>query len=408
MPLLNVNMGDIELLSWNYKDTPELFSSLIKKDYQYFENMMESRTINKYIILITCNRVEIYFRPETSIAGTIEGAVHLEYPDSVNHLFKVASGLESMALGENDILRQIKSAYDLSNKRGKSDKFLSYTFQKALSVGKDVRTMTDIAHGKTSLASISLQIIEKEYGISAKKICIIGTGKMATALLNYLAGSGSTITVAGRNIDHSRELAIKHGAYYCGISNISELINSNQIIITATSSKQYIIKKEDYLNADKDKIFIDLSNPPNIEKANNIAIKLYDLDRIYSKALETRKQRRMEIKKAEDIVKNEFALYSNKINEMKSDEIISAFYKFADIIKENEIDELKRKVYLSDKQLETINIMMNSFTNKILAPYTNSMKTFVRNNEKYSYILKEYDTMLKKVLSNGKKVNAKE
>ncbi|WP_337861200.1 glutamyl-tRNA reductase [Ferroplasma sp.] len=401
-------MGDIELLSWNYKDTPELFSSLIKKDYQYFENMMESRTINKYIILITCNRVEIYFRPETSIAGTIEGAVHLEYPDSVNHLFKVASGLESMALGENDILRQIKSAYDLSNKRGKSDKFLSYTFQKALSVGKDVRTMTDIAHGKTSLASISLQIIEKEYGISAKKICIIGTGKMATALLNYLAGSGSTITVAGRNIDHSRELAIKHGAYYCGISNISELINSNQIIITATSSKQYIIKKEDYLNADKDKIFIDLSNPPNIEKANNIAIKLYDLDRIYSKALETRKQRRMEIKKAEDIVKNEFALYSNKINEMKSDEIISAFYKFADIIKENEIDELKRKVYLSDKQLETINIMMNSFTNKILAPYTNSMKTFVRNNEKYSYILKEYDTMLKKVLSNGKKVNAKE
>jgi glutamyl-tRNA reductase len=401
-------MGDIELLSWNYKDTPNEFSSLIKKDYQYFEAMMESRSINRYVILITCNRVEIYFRPEKPFMDSIEGSMHLEYPESVKHLFMVASGLESMALGENDILRQIKSAYDLATKRGKTDKFLSYTFQKALSVGKDVRTRTNISQGKTSLSSISLEIIEKEYGISNKKICIIGTGKMATALLNYLKLSNSIITVAGRTLDHARALAIKYGAYYTDLNNLDKIIDSNQIIITATSSKQYIIRKEHYSGVIEDKIFIDLSNPPNIEKTDNPLIKLYDLDRIYNISIETRNKRRLEIKKAEDIVKTELELYSDKINQIKSDEIISAFYKFAEKIKEEEINELKRKVELSDAQIETINIMMNSFTNKLLSPYTNSIKTFIRDNKKYAYILKEYDSMLGDMLKNEKKIDAKE
>lgn len=400
-------MEDIELLSWNYKDTPDRFAEIIKHDYQYFESMMEFRSIKKYVILITCNRVEIYFRSEKPILGSIDGSMHLEYPESIRHLFLVSSGLESMALGENDILRQIKSSYDLSTKRGKSDKFLSYTFQKAISVGKDVRTMTGISHGKTSLSSITLDIIESKYGLSGKRICIIGTGKMATALLNYLAGSGVEVTVAGRSLDHARNLAIKYGAAYSGLSDIDNIIKSNQIIIAATSSKQYIINNSDYSGVDSDKILIDLSNPPNIEKTQNPFIKLYDLERIYNISKDTRKHRELEVKKAEEIVENQLSLYASKINEMKSDEIISTFYKFAEQIKKEEIEELLRKTEVSEKQLETINIMMNSFTNKLLAPYTNSMKNFIKNNEKYSYILQEYDNMLGKLLDKEKNIGVK-
>ena len=400
-------MEDIELLSWNYKDTPDHFAEIIKHDYQHFESMMESRSIKKYVILITCNRVEIYFRSEKPILGNIEGSIHLEYPESVRHLFLVSSGLESMALGENDILRQIKSSYDLSTKRGKSDKFLSYTFQKAISVGKNVRTMTGISHGKTSLSSISLDIIDKEYGLSGKNICIIGTGKMANALLNYLAGSGEEVTVAGRSIDHARNLAIKYGANYSDLSNINGLIKSNQIIIAATSSRHYIINNCDYSEVNEYKILIDLSNPPNIEPTDNPFITIYDLDRIYSISRETREHRKLEIIKSKEIVENQLRLYTSKINEMKSDEIISTFYKFAEQIKKEEIEELLRKTEVSEKQLETINIMMNSFTNKLLAPYTNSMKNFIKNNEKYSYILQEYDNMLGKLVDKEKNIRVK-
>jgi glutamyl-tRNA reductase len=401
-------MEDIELLSWNYKDTPEIFGEIIKHDYQFFESIMESKEIRKYVILITCNRVEIYFHSEKPFMDNIERSMHLKYPESVRHLFLVSSGLESMALGENDILRQVKSAYDLAKKRGKSDKFLSYTFQKAISVGKDVRTMTDISHGKTSLSSISLDIIENEYGLKGKKVCIIGTGKIATALLNYLTDSNTEVVVAGRSLDHARELAIKYGADYSDLTDINKLIQKNHIIIAATSSKKYIIEDKHYNGIACNKIMIDISNPPNIEKTGNPYIKLYDLDRIYTISMETRKHRILEIKKAEEIAENEFSLYSSKINEMKSDEIISAFYRFADQIKKEELEELMRKTDVSEKQLETINIMMNSFTNKLLAPYTNSIKTFIRNNEKYSYVLKEYDSMLGKLLDSEKKAKVKD
>jgi glutamyl-tRNA reductase len=396
-------MGDIELLSWNYKDTPETFNAIIKHDPSYFESIMEENGIKKYVLLITCNRVEIYFSSDGKIPIIPENPVYVKYPESVKHLFMVSSGLESMALGENDILRQIKSAYDLSTKRKHTDKFLSYTFQKALSVGKDVRTRTDISHGKTSLSTISLDIVEKQYGLKGKKIGIIGTGKMAVSLLNYLSGSETAVTVYGRSIDHAKSLAILYGASYSDLSSVQDLIKSNDIIITATSSKNYIIHKTDIENIEQRKIMVDLSNPPNIEKQLPDNVSLYDLDMIYKISSETKGQRRKEIQRSREIIEGEMELYKDRINQMKSDDIISMFYRYSGEIMEEEMDELKRKISITEEQEKTIKIMMNSFTNKLLAPYTNSMKSFIRNNKNYSYVLKEYDTMLDKLLTKKDK-----
>ena len=391
-------MGDIELLSWNYKDTPEIFNDVIKHDPSYFENIMEENGIEKYVLLITCNRVEIYFSSNGKIPIIKENPLYIKYPESIKHLFMVSSGLESMALGENDILRQIKSAYDLSTRRKHMDKFLSYTFQKALSVGKDVRTQTDISHGKTSLSTISLDILEKQYSLKGKKIGIIGTGKMAVSLLNYLSGSGSEVTVYGRSIDHSRNLAVLYGSSYSDLSDISELIKSNDIIIAATSSKNYIIKRSDIQDIEEEKIMVDLSNPPNIEKDLPGNVSLYDLDMIYKISSETKGQRKKEIQRSKEIIDGEMEIYRDRINQMKSDDIISMFYRYSAEITEEEMDELKRKINITEDQERVIKIMMNSFTNKLLAPYTNSMKSFIRSNANYSYILKEYNTMLDKLL----------
>lgn len=398
-------MADINLLTWNYKDTPDTFDKIIKYDYSYFDDLMYKNNIKYYVILITCNRIEIYFE------GNIDNnynALFLKYPESVQHLFYVSSGLESMSIGENDILRQIKDSLDLAKKRGNTDKFLYFTFQKALSIGKDVRTKTSLSRGKTSISTISLDILEKKYGIDNKKLLIIGTGKMAVSLLNYLKGSRVITTVAGRNKSNAESLAIKYGAFYSDLSDIESLIKNNDIIITVTSSKNYIIKNKDLNNINDNKILIDLSNPANIEKINKNNIEFYDLDSIYNISKITNEGRKNEIKKAEKIIDDELFLYKQKINEMKSDDIISIFYKFAENIKDEEIDELKRKVDLNDEQLKTINIMMNSFANKILAPYTNSVKTFIKNNEKYSYILQEYDKMLEKLLKTDKRIKIKQ
>ncbi len=388
-------MEDINLITWNYKDNPDSFSRAIKNDYSYFENIMEKNNLRHYAILATCNRIEIYYMGDMDIKN-LDSPIYIAYPDSIKHLLRVSAGLESMAIGENDILRQIKDAFELASKRGHSDKFLSYTFQKVLSTGKEIRTNTDIAHGKTSISTISLDIIDSQYSLGKKNICIIGTGKMATSLLNYLAGFKGKVTVAGRSLDRARNLAIKYGAYYNTIGDIQSLLNDNDIIITATSSKSFLIRDTD-LNNISGKILIDLSSPPNIEKLSNKNNILYDLDKIYEISSASREHREKEISHAEEILNEELISYTTRINEMKSDDVIAAFYKFAVGIKKDEISELKRKVEIDPEQEKVINIMMDSFINKLLAPYTNSVKEFIKNNQKYSYILKEYDTLLKQL-----------
>ncbi len=397
-------MEDINLLSWNYKDTPEEFNAMIKRDFSYFENLMLNSNIKNFIILITCNRVEIYFRGDLKPDKNVS---YVKYPNSIKHLFYVSSGLESMLIGENNILKQIKDSLEIARKRGSSDKFLDFAFQKALSLGKSVRTKTDISRGKTSLSSIGLDLINKNYGLQ-KKICIIGTGKMAESLLSYLKDEKGDVTVAGRNIDHARNLAMDYGANYIDLSNILSLVDNHDIIITATSSKKYIIDKNMVEKINGKKIFLDISNPPNIEKIERDDLKILNLESIKEVAEDTIKQRKEEIKKSENIIKNELNLFMKKINEMHSDDIISYFYKFARNIKNNEILELKRKINPDDEQLKYINLMMNSFINKILAPYTNSVKSFIDNNDRYSYILGEYEKMLNNDMGKSEKKKIKE
>ncbi|KJE49444.1 MULTISPECIES: glutamyl-tRNA reductase [Acidiplasma] len=398
-------MSLIDLVSWNYKDTPEEFNKQVRNGYEYFEDLMIKNSIDNFVILITCNRIEIYFENKLQKEIPADGAIKLSYPESVFHLFNVSSGLESMVVGENDILRQIKDAADLSRKRMHMSKILDFTFQKALSIGKLVRTQTNIAHGKTSMAAIATDIIENKYN-SYHNLCIIGTGKMAESLLNYLKGNnGIKITVAGRNIEHAKDLAIRYGCYYSDLSDINGIVNKNDIIITATSSKKYIIDSGILAGINDKRILIDLSNPPNIEKIGRKNIEIYSFEDIGKISEETRKQRDIEIRKARSIIEDEFKLYEYKINQIRSDDIIAIFYKFAEKVKEDEVNELTKKVDLNEVQLKYINLMMNSFTNKILSPYTNSVKTFIKNNERYSYILNEYEKMLNERLgSNLKKL----
>ncbi|WP_175266561.1 hypothetical protein [Acidiplasma cupricumulans] len=128
-------------------------------------------------------------------------------------------------------------------------------------------------------------------------------------------------------------------------------------------------------------------------------IEIYSFEDIGKISEETRKQRDIEIRKARSIIEDEFKLYEYKINQIRSDDIIAIFYKFAEKVKEDEVNELTKKVDLNEVQLKYINLMMNSFTNKILSPYTNSVKTFIKNNERYSYILNEYEKCLMNALA---------
>ncbi len=393
-------MMPIYAITWNFKDTPEGFDRVVNNNYDYFENLCKSSSMDEFVILITCNRVEIYtyskIEPDKK---QFKDALIYNYPESIRHLLRVASGLESMSIGENDIMRQVKEAYELSIKRKTSGKILSYIFKKALNVGKEVRTQTSISRGKTSIPAISLDICDNEYGINGKSILIIGNGKMATDFARYLREyKPDNVTIAGRSIDHAKNLAMLYGYSYDSIKNINDLIKKSDIIITATSAGDYIVK--DLGDLAKNKYFIDISKPENIDPKISKYARLLSINEIGKILKKNEDDKRSEMEVAEVIINQEQKTIDEKLKEIMLDDVISLFYKFANNIKKDELEELFLMQDFSDEQKKDIDAMANSLINKILAPYTNSVKQFIRENKNFDYILNEYTKMLEEFMKN--------
>ena len=179
--------SELKVIRWDFKMDDNILEKKLQEDDDDLQYMLSSHGIEKRVILRTCNRLEIYYHEDTKISEKdLEKAEILTNEHAIKHLLRVSSGLESMSIGESEILRQIKDAFDLAHKLGRTDKFLSMIFQKALKVGKEVRETTEISHGRVSIPSIMIEQIEKKGLLNGTAIGVVGTGKMAATVVKYL------------------------------------------------------------------------------------------------------------------------------------------------------------------------------------------------------------------------------
>ena len=179
--------SELKVIRWDYRMADNILEIKLQEDDHKLQKMLSSKGIEKRVILRTCNRLEIYFHDDAKFSESeLENAEFLKDEQAIRHLLRVSSGLESMSIGEQEILRQIKEAFDLAHKQGRTDKFLSMIFQRALKVGKEVRETTEISHGKVSIPSIMIEQIEKKGLLNSSTIGVIGTGKMAATVVKYL------------------------------------------------------------------------------------------------------------------------------------------------------------------------------------------------------------------------------
>ncbi|MGC8608670.1 MAG: glutamyl-tRNA reductase, partial [Thermoplasmata archaeon] len=129
-------MKVLNLISWDFKRNNDFFKLAILNGYDYWASILDKAGIYSYVIIITCNRIEIYFRSESIPEFPIGGYVVLHEDEAIKHLLRVASGLDSMSIGENEVLRQVKEAYETLIRIHRIDKILSFLFMKAISTGK--------------------------------------------------------------------------------------------------------------------------------------------------------------------------------------------------------------------------------------------------------------------------------
>ena len=356
----------------------------MSKEDNYWINLLNTYGIKQKIILKTCNRVEIYFiEVLEEVVFEDPGVKIFKGEEAMLHLFSVAAGLESMSVGEQEILRQVKEAYEDSIKKGMIGKEISIIFRKAISVGKEIRQKTAISHGKVSIPAIMIDEIDKSIGDLQRKIGIVGTGKMAATIGRYLIkNKANNITIYGRNDEAGNELASMLNLKFEKNLNMKYIIDNNTVIITATTSKTVLMESEDIERINEKKILVDISNPKNIEaNFKNDKIVLINLDKASSIMEKNRTKKEADILVSRQIIVREIRELHERILETEAEEIISMTYGMAKNILIQEIQKYLREVSKGGDESELLNLMGNSLINKILAPQTFALKDLIRDSK---------------------------
>jgi glutamyl-tRNA reductase len=293
------------------------------------KSLRDSGIADEAVIVSTCNRVEIFAATPLESAKAFaelkkflishhacDGALgdelySLTEPQSLHHLFKVACGLDSMVLGETEILGQLKAAYDLALQHGHTGARLNKAFQRAFNAAKHVRTHTNIQRGSVSVASVAVELAEKIFSsLGDREVLVIGAGdtseKTARALLSRGAKS---IIVANRSLDRAQALAGELGGRAVSFDDWAGEFEKVDIVISSTAAPHHILdraKLEPLMKARRQRplLLIDIAVPRDIDPEVNFLenVYLYNVDDLQGIAADYLKLRQEEIVRCEAII----------------------------------------------------------------------------------------------------------
>jgi glutamyl-tRNA reductase len=293
--------------------------------------------LDEIVLLSTCNRVEIYgttlraandikslFQFLSSQARELGPYIYLhEDVDAARHLFRVTAGLDSMVLGETEIMGQVKTAYEIARTSGFTARVLNRVFQRAFQAAKEIRTRTDIGRGAVSIKSAAIELVEKTLGdVSRQSIMVIGAGEMAERCIRLLAAKGvGSILISNRSFDRAFDLAIRSGGQAICFGDCLFGMRDVDVVIMATSSVQTLLTRDDAENLMRARrhrqlLLVDLSVPRNIESAvgdlENVS--LYNIDDLEAMARQGVCNREQELAACHRIIDAHVAALVEKLN----------------------------------------------------------------------------------------------
>jgi glutamyl-tRNA reductase len=278
------------------------------------------------VIVSTCNRVEFYvvahdahrgfealnrFVSERIAPPAGPGFFHIPAPESLRHLFRVVSGLDSMVLGETEILGQVKKAYQAAQSSGATSRHLNKLFQRAFNVAKEVRTNTNITRGSVSVGSAAVELAERIFGKLAHcKVMILGAGETSELTAGALQARGvKTIFVANRSYDRAAVLAGKMGGKAIHFEEWHRDFQDVDILIGSTAAPHHIVTRQKLAplmrtRPDRPLFCIDLAVPRDIEPSVNDleGVYVYDIDSLQAIADRSMAVRRQELVVCEELI----------------------------------------------------------------------------------------------------------
>ena len=350
--------------------------------------------INEGVIISTCNRVEVFAVTRDIEKGLwqvkkflseyhnipLEGLDKHLYAytseDAVRHIFRVSSGIDSMIIGEPQILGQVKDAYGYALQHKTAGVIMNKLFHKAFSVAKRIRTETKIGSSAVSVSYAAVELAKKIFGTLEGKIAmLIGAGEMAELAARHLLSSGvQEIIVANRTYEKAIEMAKGFNGTPIMFREFTHYLKKVDIVIASTAAPKFIIHPEQIEEVIKERknrsmFFIDISVPRNIDPLiNNIDnIYLYNVDDLQGVVEANLKERAKEAKEAEAIINEELGNFHRWVKSLDVVPTIVALKKKFEEIRKGEMEKaLSGMNNLQEKDKETINAMTKAIINKVV------------------------------------------
>ena len=386
----------IVLLGVNHKTTPLAVREKLALSGGYEEPLAQLRSLeglSEYYLLSTCNRVEILFTCQDPprmrrevldlmFAGNVsreevaDCIYTYEDEDAVEHLFMVASSLDSMIVGEAQILGQLKEAFRHASEQKTSGLILNKLLHKSFSVAKRVRTETRIGASAVSISYAAVELGRKIFGdLRGKRVMLVGAGEMAELAAEHLVGQGiGEVIVANRTLERAMSLAKRFNGRAVGLDELVEQLQNVDIIISSTGATDLILHKKDVSpvmrkRRNRPLFFIDIAVPRDLDpKINDLEnVYLYDIDDLNNVVEMNREQRDREAVKARRIVEEETLKFSRWLDSMEVTPTIIDLRSAAEAICRAELEKtLPRLNGIGPREKKAIERMASSIAGKML------------------------------------------
>jgi glutamyl-tRNA reductase len=347
--------------------------------------------VEEALILTTCNRVEVYATVDDPRGGleTLQAflaAWHGEAVDqvrqlfapregeaAVRHLFGLAAGLDSMVVGEDQIVAQLKHAYGTAREASTAGKILNRLVNSALAASKHVRTQTGVGSYPISVVSVALELVGQARGkLANQRWLIVGAGHIAELALKHLhKAAAPAVTITSRTFAHAHVLAERYSAHARPLDALPHLLGESDVVICAIAAPQPVIRAQDLqLASGQGRLFVDLSVPRAIE--SSIALRgggdqLVDLDTLHGRSSHNRSARDGEVAHAEALLEDHVRTFCAWLDEQAVTPTIRALRAKAEAIRDEAVQRaLARLPDLSPREQAAVRYLGTAIINKLL------------------------------------------
>lgn len=391
-----------EYFAFSPTELEKAYSEL--KDNPYLEGV---------VILSTCNRTEIYASTRDLEAGQMVlknfFTRHSGLPEdslnaylyqcscfeAIDHLFRVVSGLDSMILGETQILGQVKDSYEAARKVQASNGVLNQLFQRSLHVGKKVRSQTAIDQHPVSVSYAAVTLAQQVLGpLDDKSVMIVGAGEMGELATRYLMDRGvHSVIVSNRSYDKACEMAACLNGRAVQFDKLAEELLTTDIVISCTAASHYVIRGErcrDQLLARQGKaiLMIDIAVPRDIDPSlkDVKGVYLYDIDSLQHVVDESYEERKAAAVMAEEIIVRELEEFNSWLATLYVVPIITAMKRFGENVKQRELKRaFNRLGKVTEREQRVITEMASAIVNQLLRGPVKNLKELAPTSQGHMY-----------------------